>query len=157
MARSGTALKTGCFIDDVMRGHGMGLKLRGHDRVHHYITQYIIIHSHHFTFRYPKMSSDGEVWVALTTCNTDSNVLMLFMSHLAKAFTKESADWRNSTVFVLDGVSVRQLSPYLCSFIGILSQVWREPKLLSALRIADYPQCSVQLQCGASWILVCTA
>ena len=32
------------------------------------------------------MSSDGEVWIALTTCNTDSNVIMLFMcggtSHL---------------------------------------------------------------------------
>ena len=69
------------------------------------------------------MSSDGEVWLALTTCNTDSNVLMLFMSHLAKALTKESADWRNSTVFVLDGVSVRQVSPYVYSFIGILSQV----------------------------------
>ena len=50
------------------------------------------------------MSSDGEVWVALTTCNTDSDVLMLFMTHLAKALTKQSADWRNSTVFLLDGV-----------------------------------------------------
>ena len=50
------------------------------------------------------MSSDGEVWIALTTCNTDSDVLMLFMTHLAKALTKQSADWRNSTVFLLDGV-----------------------------------------------------
>ena len=51
------------------------------------------------------MSSDGEVWIALTTCNTDSDVLMLFMTHLASALTKQSADWRNSTVFLLDGVS----------------------------------------------------
>ena len=34
------------------------------------------------------LSSDGEVWLALTTCNTDSNVLMIFMTHLAKALTK---------------------------------------------------------------------
>ena len=29
------------------------------------------------------ISSDGEVWVALTTCNTNSDVLMLFMAQLA--------------------------------------------------------------------------
>ncbi len=69
------------------------------------------------------MSSDGEVWVALTTCNTDSNVLMLFMTHLAKALTKESADWRNSTVFVLDGVSTHLALLDASSSIGLLSQV----------------------------------
>ena len=52
------------------------------------------------------MSSNGEVWIALTTCNTDSDVLMLFMTYLTKELTKESPDWRNSTVFVLDGVSM---------------------------------------------------
>ena len=51
------------------------------------------------------MSTDGDVWIALTTCNTDSNVLMLFMTHLASALTKEAPDWRASTVFLLDGVS----------------------------------------------------
>ena len=51
------------------------------------------------------MSSDGEVWIALTTCNTDSDVLMLFMTHLTGVLTKESANWRDSTVFLLDGVS----------------------------------------------------
>ena len=51
------------------------------------------------------MSSDGEVWIALTTCNTDSDVLMLFMTRLASALTKQAADWRSSTVFLLDGVS----------------------------------------------------
>ena len=69
------------------------------------------------------MSSDGEIWIALTTCNTDSNVLMLFMTHLAKALTKESADWRSSTVFVLDGVSTRLMLLDTSSSIGILSQV----------------------------------
>ena len=67
------------------------------------------------------MSSDGEVWVALTTCNTDSDVLMLFMTHLTKELTKESADWRNSTVFVLDGVSTHDRLLYTSPSIGILS------------------------------------
>ena len=69
------------------------------------------------------MSSDGEVWIALTTCNTDSNVFMLFMTHLAKALTKENADWRNSTVFVLDGVSTLLRLLDTTSSIGVLSQV----------------------------------
>ena len=51
------------------------------------------------------MSTDGDVWLALTTCNTTSEVLMLFMTYLANALTKESADWRSNTVFLLDGVS----------------------------------------------------
>ena len=49
------------------------------------------------------MSSDGDVWIALTTCNTDSNVLMCFMSQLAKVLTSEKPNWRTSTVFLLDG------------------------------------------------------
>ena len=51
------------------------------------------------------MSSDGDVWYSLTTCNTDSDVLMCFMSHLARALTKESPGWRDECVFLLDGVS----------------------------------------------------
>ena len=34
------------------------------------------------------MSSDGDVWISLTTCNTDSEVLMLFMTKLASELTK---------------------------------------------------------------------
>ena len=34
------------------------------------------------------MSSDGEVWISLTTCNTDSDVLMLFMTKLASELTR---------------------------------------------------------------------
>ena len=51
------------------------------------------------------MASDGEVWIALTTRNTDDDVLMLFMSHLTNELTKQYKDWRSSTVFLLDGVS----------------------------------------------------
>ena len=69
------------------------------------------------------MSSDGDVWIALTTCNTDSNVLMLFMTHLANALTKEAADWRSSTVFLLDGVSNKLNFLNKMYLSGVISQV----------------------------------
>ena len=34
------------------------------------------------------VASDGEVWFALTTCNTNSDVMMLFMTRLASELTK---------------------------------------------------------------------
>ena len=67
------------------------------------------------------MSNDGDVWIALTTCNTDSNVLMLFMSYLASQLTKESPDWRANTVFLLDGVSTSMLLLNLLSRLPIIS------------------------------------
>ena len=69
------------------------------------------------------MSSDGDVWIALTICNTDSNVLMLFMTHLANALTKEAADWRSSTVFLLDGVSNKLSFLNEMYLSGVISQV----------------------------------
>ena len=69
------------------------------------------------------MSSEGEVWIALTTCNTDSNVLMLFMTRLATELTKTSKDWRSSTVFLLDGVSGNLRLFHCNNFVGIVPQV----------------------------------
>ena len=72
------------------------------------------------------MSTDGDVWIALTTCNTDSNVLMLFMTYLASALTKESPDWRASTVFLLDGVSTLAAANIFVSRPRITSQTKAE-------------------------------
>ena len=69
------------------------------------------------------MSSDGEVWIALTTCNTDSDVLMLFMTHLANVLTRELPNWRNSTVFLLDGVSKYYEFLNCTTYVGIVPQV----------------------------------
>ena len=91
------------------------------------------------------MSSDGEVWIALTTCNTDSDVLMLFMSQLANSLTKESANWRKSTVFLLDGVSSFLSSHYTLSGLGIVSQERGEPGLLPTPWAEDRPKRTVQL------------
>ena len=67
------------------------------------------------------MSSDGDVWIALTTCNTDTDVLMLFMARLAGVLTKESPNWRNNTVFLLDGVSKCMMFSINVDMLGIIS------------------------------------
>ena len=52
------------------------------------------------------ISSQGDVWMSLTQCNTDENVMQMFLSHLAKTFTKEfGSTWRDNTTFVMDGAS----------------------------------------------------
>ena len=51
------------------------------------------------------IASNGDMWVTLTTCNTNSEVMMLFITRLASELTKQRKDWRNDTVFLLDGVS----------------------------------------------------
>ena len=44
--------------------------------------------------------------MSLTQCNTDENVMQMFLSHLAKTFTKEfGSTWRDNTTFVMDGAS----------------------------------------------------
>lgn len=49
------------------------------------------------------LDTDGKVYLALTQVNTDSNVMLAFLSRLAITLTSEGGDWRSSTVFVLDG------------------------------------------------------
>ena len=51
------------------------------------------------------IASDGDMWMSLTTCSTNSEIMMLFMTRLASELTKQSKDWRGNTVFLLDGVS----------------------------------------------------
>ena len=66
------------------------------------------------------MSSDGQVWIALTTYNTDSDVLMLFMTHLSRELTKEAKDWRTSTVFLLDGVKNHLILLKQTHYVGFI-------------------------------------
>ena len=76
------------------------------------------------------MSSDGDVWISLTTCNTDSDVLMVFMTRFANLLTGECEGWRDNTILLLDGVS-RHLRFLTCTtHLGLLPQVRREPGLL---------------------------
>lgn len=80
------------------------------------------------------LASDGEVYTALLTSNVDSDVMMMFMTHLASVLTKESPGFRDDTVFLLDGVSQKSLHVTLFKLLGGISQVCRDPCVLSASR-----------------------
>lgn len=49
------------------------------------------------------ISTDGELYAALTQVNTDHKVFCLFMSQLAKKLSKEDPDWRTNTLILMDG------------------------------------------------------
>ena len=52
------------------------------------------------------VSSEGQVWLSQTQCNTDENVMMMFLSKLATVFTsKYGVGWRDQIVIVMDGAS----------------------------------------------------
>ena len=52
------------------------------------------------------VSSEGKVWLALTQCNTDENVMQLFLSKLATCLTGTyGVQWREKMVVVMDGAS----------------------------------------------------
>ena len=52
------------------------------------------------------VSSEGYVWLALTQCNTDENVMQLFLSRFAACLTsKYGVGWRDEIVCVLDGAA----------------------------------------------------
>ena len=56
------------------------------------------------------VSTDGEIWASLTQCNTDTDVMMMFMSRLATALSAESSGWRENTVFTMDGAPYHKSS-----------------------------------------------
>ena len=45
----------------------------------------------------------GRVYVSLTQVNTNSEVMISFLSRLATVLTSEDRDWRRNTVWLLDG------------------------------------------------------
>ena len=51
------------------------------------------------------LTSNGQIYVALTLVNTDSDIIMLFMSHLIKMLAKDDPAFRDKTVFLLDGAA----------------------------------------------------
>lgn len=51
------------------------------------------------------LSSLGEVYLSLTQVNTDQDVMMLYLSKLASILTTENRNWREKTIFMLDGAS----------------------------------------------------
>ena len=51
------------------------------------------------------VDTQGEIYVALTTVNTDANVMLMFLSRLAIRLTQDDPGWRANTYILLDGAS----------------------------------------------------
>ena len=51
------------------------------------------------------LDTEGQIYVSLTQFNTDTDVMLLFLSRLALVLSNESSDWRRNTVILLDGAT----------------------------------------------------
>ena len=51
------------------------------------------------------LDTEGAVYAALTQVNTDTDVMVSFLSRLATVMTREDKDWRTNTIWLLDGAS----------------------------------------------------
>ena len=51
------------------------------------------------------IDTDGRVYASLSHANTDSDTLFLFVYWLVKQLDQETPDWRNNTVFLMDGAA----------------------------------------------------
>ena len=49
------------------------------------------------------LDTDERVYFALTHANTDSDIMLLFFSHLVQRLDAETPGWQEDTVFLLDG------------------------------------------------------
>ena len=49
------------------------------------------------------IDTEGHVWFALTQANTDSDVLLIFFLSLLERLDRDTPDWRENTIFLLDG------------------------------------------------------
>ena len=49
------------------------------------------------------LDTEGRVYSALTQINTDSNVMVSFLSRLAIVLDAEDRNWRRDTIWLLDG------------------------------------------------------
>ena len=49
------------------------------------------------------IDTDGNVYLSITPFNTDSDVMLMFLSRLAVVLTAECANWRDNTILLLDG------------------------------------------------------
>ena len=51
------------------------------------------------------LDTDGRLYMSLTQFNTDSDVMLMFLSRLANVLSAEDANWRDETYWLLDNAS----------------------------------------------------
>ena len=96
------------------------------------------------------MDTDGQVWFALTQANTDSDVLLLFFRDLIEKLDHGTPDWRDDTVFLLDGARYHTSAEMIAYFEQLRVQVmFTAPysyesspveRLFSALKLGELNQ-----------------
>ena len=52
--------------------------------------------------------NSGRLYVAVTQCNTDADLYMLFLSKLVNILGQEDPNFRENTLFVMDSASVHR-------------------------------------------------
>ena len=66
----------------------------------------------------------GRVWLALTQCNTDEDVMQLFLSKLAQCLTADyGVGWRDDIVMLLDGATYHRSEVARQSFLHLSMKV----------------------------------
>ena len=51
------------------------------------------------------IDTEGRIYVSLTQVNTDTDIMLMFLSRLCTVLTRERPDFRSNTVILLDGCS----------------------------------------------------
>ena len=52
------------------------------------------------------VSSKGYVWLSCTQCNTDDEIICMFLSRLVEKLNSQfGREWRNDMTFILDGAA----------------------------------------------------
>ena len=56
------------------------------------------------------VDTDGKLYLSLTQQNTDTDVMLMFMSRLASVLSLESKNWRDDTYWLLDNAAYHRSS-----------------------------------------------
>lgn len=56
------------------------------------------------------LDTDGRLYLSLTQFNTDSDVMLMFLSRLANVLSQEDKDWRDNTIWLLDNAAYHRAS-----------------------------------------------
>ena len=49
------------------------------------------------------IDTDGRIWYSLNQANTNSSIMLLFLTNLCDKLDRETPNWRKNTVILLDG------------------------------------------------------
>ena len=54
------------------------------------------------------LDTDGRIFYSLTHANTDSDIIIMFVSNLCRKLDAELGEWKSNTVFLLDNATYHQ-------------------------------------------------